>query len=239
MKPIIFIAAASMALTAGAAPFSVHKKTPDLDFQYRWPKEATAIPALRWQLTSRMHHDLARYSKLAAEDRRSRGKQDFPFNPYSFSRQLRFGGQTARLISFADERNVFTGGAHGNPSTVPLLWDKQAGKVFKFADLFARSPGSILKTPFCQQLVEQRKKKLGGDGTPGTYWAQCADPLTLSVIPETKGGARRFNTINITASPYEAGTYVEGYYIVLLPVTPALVAALKPEYRSSFEAQRQ
>lgn len=227
------------ALTAAASPVSFHTKTADLNFDYRWPREASAIPGLRRHLTSEMKNDQARYSRMAAEDRASRGRQDFPFNPYSFSRQLRFGGQTARLASFADERNVFTGGAHGNPSTVPLLWDKKTGKTVKFANLFTRSPSSILKAPFCQRLVELRKNKLGGDGTPGAYWEQCPDPVTLSVIPEVKGGSSRFNTINVTASPYEAGAYVEGYYVVLLPVTSALVAAMKQEYRSSFEAQRQ
>ena len=41
------------------------------------------------------------------------------------------------------------------------------------------------------------------------------------------------------ASPYVAGPYVEGEYEVELPVTARLIEALRPEYRESFEAQRQ
>ena len=40
------------------------------------------------------------------------------------------------------------------------------------------------------------------------------------------------------ADPYVAGSYAEGRYEIRLPVTAAFVAALKPEYRASFEAQR-
>lgn len=239
MKRFIVLAITGFALTAAAMPFSFQKKSPDLDFAYSWPKEASTIPSLVKALRAQMNHDLARYAKMAAADRAERARQDFPFHAYSFSRQLRFGGQTTRLASFADERNAFTGGAHGNPSTVPLLWDKVAARAVKFGDLFARSPASILKASYCRQLAEQRKKKLGGDGTPGQYWQQCPDPMTLSVIPEDKSRGGRFDTINVTASPYEAGSYAEGYYIVMLPVTPTLVAALKPQYRSSFTPQRQ
>jgi len=45
--------------------------------------------------------------------------------------------------------------------------------------------------------------------------------------------------ISFVASPYVAGPYVEGAYEIALPVTSAIIAALKPEYRSSFEVHRQ
>jgi hypothetical protein len=37
--------------------------------------------------------------------------------------------------------------------------------------------------------------------------------------------------------PYEAGPYAEGAYEVTLPVSAAVVAAVKGEYRPSFEVK--
>ncbi len=44
--------------------------------------------------------------------------------------------------------------------------------------------------------------------------------------------------ITFHADPYVAGPYAEGDYDIALPVTQAVIEALKPAYRSSFEAQR-
>jgi hypothetical protein len=44
--------------------------------------------------------------------------------------------------------------------------------------------------------------------------------------------------ITFHADPYVAGPYAEGDYDISLPVTAEVIAALKPAYRSSFEAQR-
>ena len=228
----------TLLLAASASASHVHHKSPVLDFEYRWPVEASAIPAFRRQLTAQMNHDQSRYTKMAQADRRDRAEHKYPFFPYSFSRVLHFGGQTKRLVSFADERNVFTGGAHGNPSTRPLLWDLGLNKAVPFTDLFARSPKSVLQPRYCKQLAAQRKQKNGTDNVPN-IWEQCPDPLKQSVIPEDKDHDGRFETINVTANPYDVGSYAEGYYIVMLPVTPALLNALKPQYRASFEPQRQ
>lgn len=225
-------------LAASASAFQVHQKSALLDFDYRWPSQASAISRLRAQLIAQMNHDRSRYTKMAELDRAERAHHNFPFFRYSVSRALHFGGQTKRLVSFADERNVFTGGAHGNPSTRALLWDKELGRTINFADLFMRSPTPMLQRRYCKQLASQRKRKNGTDQVPD-IWEGCPDPLKFSVIPEDKDRDGRYETINVTANPYEVGSYAEGYYIVLLPVTPALLGALKPQYRSSFEAQRQ
>lgn len=185
-----------------------------------------------------MNHDRARYTKMAKADRAERIDHKFPFFRYSVSRTLHFAGETRRLVSFADERNIFTGGAHGNPSTRALLWDRTLGRTIPFADLFERSPAPILRPDYCKQLAAQRRKKNGTDKVLD-IWEQCPDPLKFSVIPEDKDRDGRYETINVTANPYDVGSYAEGYYIVMLPVTPALLNLLKPQYRASFEVQRQ
>ncbi|MGZ2412830.1 peptidoglycan-N-acetylmuramic acid deacetylase PdaC-like protein [Sphingomonas sp. F9_3S_D5_B_2] len=227
----------ALLLAASAPAFQIHRQSALLDFEYKWPSQASAIPALRRQLATQMEHDRSRYTNMARSDRAQRTDKNFPFFPYSFSRVLHFGGRTPRLVSFADERNAFTGGAHGNPSTQALLWDLAANKTAAFADLFVRSP-KILQPAYCKQLARQRKQKTGTDEVI-SIWERCPDPLKLSIIPEDQDRNGRFETINVTANPYDVGSYAEGYYIVLLPVTPALLAALRPRYRSSFEVQRQ
>lgn len=228
----------ALLLAVSASAFHVHHKSAVLDFEYQWPAQATAIPALRRQLISQMNHDRSLYTKMALADRRERADHKFPFFPYSYSRVLHFGGQSKRLASFADERNAYTGGAHGNPGTRPLLWDLSLNKAVSFKDLFVKSPQTILQPGYCKRLAAQRKQKNGTD-TVASIWEQCPDPLKQSIIPEDKDRDGRFDTINVTANPYDVGSYAEGYYIVMLPVTPELLLALKPQFRASFEAQRQ
>lgn len=229
----------ALLLAAASAPaFHIHQKTAVLDFEYRWPTQAAAIPALRRQLIVEMNHDRSRYTKMAEIDRRERDDKRFPFLGYSFSRVLHFGGRTTRLLSFADERDAFTGGAHNNPSTRALLWDLRRGKAISFAEVFAKSPQSVLQPGYCKRLAKQRAKK-NGTNQVWKGWDECPNPLKMSVIPEDKDRDGRFDTINVTANPYDVGSYAEGYYIVMLPVTPAVMQLLKPQYRSSFEVQRQ
>jgi hypothetical protein len=224
---------------AAALPFHLHEQRPDIDFDYRWPSQASAIPSLRRRLDAEFAHDRSRSGKLAATDRVESRKNNYPFRQHSFSRRLLFGGESARLASFADERSAFTGGAHPNPGTSALLWDKATGRSVEFTGLFARRPSNLLRPRYCKRLAEERKQKLGSELPAGKFWDVCPDPLTLAVIPEDRNHNGRFETINVTASPYAVGSYAEGYYIVMLPVTAALIAALRPQYRASFEAQRQ
>lgn len=226
-------------LAAVALPFQLHEKGRDVDFRYRWAAEASAIPSLSRKLRAELQHDRVRTADLARRDRQSALKSNYPFHQHSFDRNVTFGGQSTRLASFADQRSAYTGGAHPNPGTVAILWDRQRGAATSFAALFRSSPSPILRTAYCRGLAAERQRKMGKSTPSGAYWDACPDPLKLTVIPEDKNRNGRFDTINVTADPYAVGSYAEGYYVVMLPVKPALVAALKPEFRSSFEAQRQ
>lgn len=226
-------------LAAASLPFQLHEKGRDLEFTYHWAAQASAIPSLQRKLRAELQHDRIRRAYLARSDRQSALKSNYPFRQHWFDRDVRFGGQSLRLASFADERNAFTGGAHGNPSTSAILWDRQRGVATSFASLFHKPPSAMLRPAYCKGLAAERQRKMGDSRPSGAYWDACPDPLKQTVIPEDKNRDGRFDTINVTANPYNVGSYAEGYYIVMLPVTPALIASLKPEYRSSFEPQRQ
>ena len=48
---------------------------------------------------------------------------------------------------------------------------------------------------------------------------------------------KTFTRIGILVAPYSAGPFAEGTYEVTVPVTPAIIAAVKPQYRASFAVQ--
>ncbi|HYC94265.1 MAG TPA: hypothetical protein VEB39_01045 [Sphingomicrobium sp.] len=68
---------------------------------------------------------------------------------------------------------------------------------------------------------------------------ECPSLDEIAIIPTDDKGNGRFEILVLVASPYVAGPYAEGSYDIELKVTPELIAALKTEYRASFEVQPQ
>ena len=66
---------------------------------------------------------------------------------------------------------------------------------------------------------------------------ECIDPVKSTVILGSSN-KQTFDRIGILVAPYEAGPYAEGDYEVTLPVTQAVLAAVKPEYRAAFSLKR-
>ena len=69
-------------------------------------------------------------------------------------------------------------------------------------------------------------------GGPRHFRAIARPPLQR--LPGQPGETRRFDRIGLLAAPYVAGAYAEGSYEVTLPVTPKVLAAVKPEYKAAF-----
>lgn len=59
-----------------------------------------------------------------------------------------------------------------------------------------------------------------------------------STIILGSSNGQQFDRIGVLIAPYQAGPYSEGDYEVTLPVTRAVLAALKPQYRSVFAPGR-
>jgi hypothetical protein len=205
-----------------------------LDFRYSFPTIVGSDPTL----LAAIHADRAKnYTEALAgarDDAAARKPQGFPFHPHEFWRDWTVSGQSDRLMSLRSQTETFTGGAHGMHVTGLKLWDKQQETAIDFAQLFA-SPAtfwSLLKQPFCAALSAERLRRVHQAAAP------CPDGKDLVLIPADADSNWAFDTIRVVADPYVAGSYAEGRYEVPLPVTSALIAALKPQYRSSFEAQR-
>jgi hypothetical protein len=239
-RGLIVLATVVIAAAAGV-PHKVVRKTAALDFSYVWPPQAAAIPALDRRFYKEAKSNLAEAQKNAAEDQALAHQQKRDFNAHYYSMAWTSAGETPRLLSMQSENGTFTGGAHPNTSYGSLLWDRRSGLEIKVASLFVRDNdfAALTQGSYCAKLDAERTKKREGEKLDLPEFNACPKYSDLAIAPVDRNKDGRFDAIDFVASPYVAGPYVEGEYEVLVPVSSRLIAALKPEYRSSFKAQRQ
>ena len=234
---------ASLLLFATAAhtkPFTSELETEDADFSYSWSTEVAAVPTLVKRFTADMQKQKAGTVAGGKEYNAERKKRGDAAVGYMHSTAIDTAGQSQRLLSLRIDVGDFTGGAHPNSGTTALLWDRRLGKEIAIGDLFLRKTAfaNLTRTAYCKALDKERLKRREGEKIGGQF-DECPKFNELAIIPSDAKKNGRFDTIAFVASPYVVGPYVEGDYELELPVTPQLIAAMKPLYRASFEAQRQ
>ena len=207
-----------------------------LEFGYKHPAEVGAVPELAALLRAQADTSRAAARKSALEDQASAKAEGFEFHTHSLGIEWKVVTQTPRFLSLSNSFYSFTGGAHGNYGFAGLVWDRQARRRLAAIDLFvskAALKAAVLK-PFCAGLDAERRKK--GMATPedGAAFPRCVDPVSEATIVPGSTHRRAFNRIGFLIDPYVAGSYAEGAYEVTLPVTPAILAAVKPEFRDAF-----
>lgn len=226
-----------------AKPRAVTEENAAMSFSYSYPATAAAIPELAALLDADLAEARAETidgaKEMAAADREAgieRGEMQ-----YSHSTEWKVVTDLPGWLSLTADRYEFTGGAHGNPWSDALLWDK-AAKVRRTAiDLFT-SPAALraaIGPAFCQAIDRQREKKRGEpvDPNSGMDYDKCLDPTDYTVILGSSD-RRHFDRIGVIVSPYNAGPYAEGFYEVTLPVTAAVLKAVEPRYRKDFALGR-
>lgn len=220
-----------------AAARLVEEKDDLLEFTYGWSAEAAAVPELVARFEADMAKQRAEGRKMAEEDRDARGA-DAPFHGHYFSKAWETMGGAGGLLSLAANIGTYTGGAHGMSGFEALLWDREAGRAIEPEALFADPAAAwrMMEPVYCRALDRQRAEKrqetlpLTGDG-----WMIECPPLGDQVVaPVDADEDGRFERLRVLLGPYAAGPYVEGSYEVDVPVTGALRALVKPEYRGSF-----
>lgn len=221
-----------------AQAFVYDEKNDLIEFHYGWSAEAAAVPQLVDRFSKDMDKVKADLIAGAKEDKAFRDKEGFDFHGHSSTTDYATAGQSPRLLSLSVDVAAYTGGAHGNYGTNSLLWDRQAAKEIKVADLFAEPANMerLLTQRWCDALNKARKEKRGEPVGGGGMFDDCPKLGDIAVVPTDKDGNGRFDRLMLTASPYVAGSYAEGSYEIDLAVTPDLIAALKGDYRDSFEA---
>lgn len=229
--------AAQAAPAPAATARAVSEKSELYEFDYSYPAEAAAIPALREWLEADLVKARADLAASARDGRDEAKVNAFPYNPYSMTSAWEVVTDLPGWLSLSATIGSYTGGAHGNYGFDAMLWDKAANQRRAATDLFTSKAalGAAVRKPFCAQLTQERSKKREGQqiGEPDDMFNECIDPLEQVVILGSKG-RQGFDRIGFLIAPYNAGPYVEGSYEVTLPVTPAVLAAVKPEYRAAF-----
>jgi len=222
-----------------AAPVAIESKTTTLEFSYKWSAEAAAVPALDRKFRADAANQRAKLAAMAQQDRSERRKAKMEWNaPYSFNRDWTTAGQTPRLLSLSSETYVFSGGAHGNTNTRPLLLDRRLGREITINNLLLRAGwwDGAIRQPFCTLLKRERAKRLQ-EPPANDIFSQCPPlkDVSLTLADTNKNG--RLDHVLVTADPYVAGSYAEGIYEISLPLTAAMLARVRPDYRASFEPQ--
>lgn len=226
---------------APAASGRSEKEANDLyEFGYAYPDEAGAIPGLRAILDRQLVAARSDLIAGARGDRDAAKKDGYPYHAHSVDQTWKVVTQLPGWLSLSAERYEFSGGAHGMSSFDTLLWDRRTDSVRHPVELFASKDALrvAIQGPFCDALDQERAKRRGEpvQRNSGQMFSECIDPVASTLILGSANGAT-FDRIGVLVGPYEAGPYAEGTYEVTLPVTGKVMAALKPQYRTSFSVK--
>ncbi|MCZ8324785.1 MAG: hypothetical protein O9283_05940 [Sphingomonadaceae bacterium] len=229
-------AAASETPSPAASARALSERTRAFEFEYAYPAAAAAIPDLVVELEA----DLARQRRELARiaPRPEAGERPIP---YAKSVQWDVVTELPGWLSLSAAVYADTGGAHPNRWSQALLWDKAAGKSRKATDLFVSGAAlaEAIRQPFCRALNRERAARRGEvvRGDSGEMFDECIDPTRSTVILGSSN-RQQFDRIGVLIAPYEAGSYAEGDYEITLPVTRAVLAVVKPQYRAVFAPGR-
>lgn len=240
---LVVAGAVPVAAAGPAAPVArvVHEDNGVYSFDYSYPAAVAAVPALK----ARLDADLARRRTMvvseATEAKADAAKGGYPYNPYGWSQKWSVVTAIPGWLSLSADYWSYTGGAHGMMWWGAMLWDRKANLPRNPLDLFVSKAAlsKAIRAPFCAALDRQRAKKRGEpvNRSSGDQFDACIDPVAETVILGS-AGRQKFDRIGILIAPYNAGPYAEGTYEVTLPVTPAVLAAVKPAFKGAFSVQK-
>lgn len=223
--------------TAGAVAFEDNSEQDggSREFAYKWPAAVSAVPALVARFTAERDTALAEQkAEWNASLEEFAGQGCASCTSRSFQTTWKVVADLPRFLSLSASIYFYTGGAHGNSGYDALVWDREAGKGLDPKTMF-RSKAAMqdaLGASWCKALKPEKQARMGDDYSDDGFFP-CPPITDLTVLPGSSD-KHTFNRIGLIAAPYVAGSYAEGPYEVTLPVTPAVLAALKPEYKAAF-----
>lgn len=217
---------------------AVALSTDEFEFGYSYPSEAAAIPALKARLDAEREKALGEIRRDSAAAQAEAKASGYDLPGYGYEKTWQRVADLPDWLSLSATIYSFTGGAHGNYWYEAMLWDKRSGEAIDPVAAFASKAAidGAIKTRFCKALDGQRLEKRGEVLGEESGFTACLDPSAYPILLGSSTG-KTFDRITVMVPPYEAGPYAEGTYEVDLPVTPALIAALKPRFRPSFSAK--
>lgn len=240
-KPSLAASPSPAAAAVAAVAHTVSISNDLIEFEYGYPAAAATIPALK----SALDGDLASRQR-ELEDNARTGRKDakeggFEFHPFGYWIDWKVVADLPGWLSLSTGVDSFEGGAHPNHGFDAMVWDKTANLRRNAVDLFVSKQklSSVIRVNFCREIDKQRTVKRGEPVKPksGDMFSDCIDPVDSTIILGSSNH-QTFDRIGVLVAPYDAGPYAEGDYAVTLPVTDAVLAAVKPEFRSSFAIKR-
>ncbi|AUW59165.1 hypothetical protein C1T17_14780 [Sphingobium sp. SCG-1] len=221
-----------------AKPFAISEKTELLEFGYKYPMEAAAVPAIVSQFTDDLQRSKEDALKMAREDQAAAKKDGFPFHTHSSETEWTTKAATPLLLSLLAESYVYTGGAHGMTGYKSLIWDRANDRETSIEAMVVSQPtlAKAIGAHFCKALNAARAVKRGAPVAGNGMFDDCVDPMKQTLVPVSTDG-KMIDQLLIVIGPYEAGPYAEGSYDIALPVDAAMLEAIKPEYREAFSAK--
>lgn len=230
-------ATASPAAAPGAEAGKIAQSNETFEFEYTFPAQANAIPELRALLTDRARKASTEFESSATAGRKDAEESNYPFHAWGYTTNWQVVTDLPDWLSLSAVHWEFTGGAHGNTIFDSLLWDRKAHTARDPLSLFTsvKALEGAAKAAFCEVLDKQRSEKRGEKVVRNADdWASaCIGFDSVTVILGSSNG-KSFDRIGFLVPPYAAGPYAEGDYEVTLPVTPAVMKVVKPQYRASF-----
>lgn len=216
-------------------------ETGRFQFEYSWPAQVSAVPSLVARFDAER---AAAYAKWrgewdeAQEDTvmadcvscRSRG----------YDKEWSVVTDLPRYLSLSASVYSYTGGAHGMTVYDALVWDREKEVAMKPIDMFRNTQvlDAAVQDDFCDQLDKARARKRGGPvKRNGDPFYDCIAPVANSTVILGSAGKQGFDRVGFLIPAYNAGPYAEGTYEVTLPVTPALLDTVKPEYVRAFQVR--
>lgn len=206
-------------------------------FNYAWPQQVGAIPALAATLAAQADENRAALERTTREERKMAEQDGFPYRAHSYGMEWKVVADTPRFLSLSGDFNTYTGGAHGMYGLESLVWDREAGTGFDGKTMFA-SPAALdaaLGARLCAALNAERAKRRGEPVASASedMFDKCVGTGEATVLVGSSSG-RAFDRIGVWFGPYVAGPYAEGAFELDFPVDAAILRAVKPEYRDAF-----
>ncbi len=242
----------------------VEKKTDFYSLEYSYPAKSAGIEALSalldedaaareaelesmaketWTMQREMlEDDLAKAvtgeeEQSAREGLASLERYEFPFRPHYLAVAWDVAADLPGWMSLGASVETYSGGAHGNQGFDSILWDKQADKMREVGELFVSDDAlrGAIQPEFCDLLDAEREQRRGEPviRSDDDSFDACIDPLENTVLLESSDG-QMFDTVSVLVAPYMAGSYAEGSYVIEVPVSDALRAAVRAEFRELF-----
>ena len=220
---------------------SVSEETDDFLFEYSYPKQAGRIPELAELLDRKLEKTRAGLAAESATARKETRADGFPYNKHSTTVAWKVVAALPNWLSLSAQVSSYSGGAHGNYGFESLVWDINRKRALPAIDLF-QSPEALnqaLGDQLCAALQKERgkrrKKPVRKDSKD--EFDQCVHLKDATVLVGSRGG-EKFDRVGVQIGPYVAGPYAEGAYEFSFPVTPAVLATVKPEFRDAFAARK-